>query len=118
MPHTCNKCKKIFNSQNPAVDKEGKPVCWDCSDINIDGSKKVKKESIMFRSILESVIKADKIIEGRTKHALEDKVAKKCNCDGGMSLDPDEHDKDCPALEYLKDLGSDIDAAEYQMSDR
>lgn len=73
-----------------------------------------------FNQILESVIEADKLIEGRTKKALEDRVAKKCNCEGGMSLDPDEHDRTCPAYEYLQGhgFGDDIDAAEYSMSDR
>lgn len=61
----------------------------------------------------------DKIVEGRTKRALEDKIEKMCTCDGGCSLDADEHDDSCPAKKAIKtgDTG-DIDAAEYRMSDR
>lgn len=39
--------------------------------------------------------------EGRTKRALEAKVEKACTCDGGASLDPDDHDKSCPAQKII-----------------
>jgi hypothetical protein len=61
------------------------------------------------------------LTEGRSKRAAEDEVEKLCNCDGGMSLDADEHDKGCPARKKIEkgDFGSDaIDAAEYRMGDR
>ena len=60
--------------------------------------------------------------EGRTKQALETKIEKLCTCDGGASLDPDEHDKGCPARKVLEQddygAGDDIDAADYRMNDR
>jgi hypothetical protein len=58
------------------------------------------------------------ITEGMTKRNLEAKVEKACNCDGGASLDPDEHEDGCPAKELLEDPGAEIDAAEYSMGDR
>lgn len=62
-----------------------------------------------------------KLSEGMTKKALEDKIEKMCNCDGGASLDPDEHETTCPAYDKLVDgdYGSDdMDKAEYDRGDR
>lgn len=43
--------------------------------------------------------------EGMSKRALEAKVEKVCTCDGGASLDINDHDKDCPARKLIKELG-------------
>jgi transposase-like protein len=49
--------------------------------------------------------KNESVTEGMTKHALEDKLEKMCECDGGISIDSNEHDSDCPCYKYLKNLG-------------
>lgn len=59
--------------------------------------------------------------EGQTKRKMESKIEKACTCDGGASLDPADHEKECPAYDMLQDgdYGSDeIDRAEYQYGDR
>ena len=55
--------------------------------------------------------------EGRIKQRMEDKIEKMCICDGGCSLDVNEHKKSCPAYKKLKDdtvMDDEIDRAEYQ----
>lgn len=44
------------------------------------------------------------ILEGRTKKALEAEIEKACTCDGGASLDHEEHDEDCPCKEKLRKM--------------
>lgn len=62
----------------------------------------------------------EELHEGQMKRSMEAKVEQMCDCEGGASLDPSDHEISCPAYKYLKnnDGGSDIDAAEYRMSDR
>jgi hypothetical protein len=71
---------------------------------------------------MSNITKTLEIFEGYTKRALETKIEKMCKCDGGASLDPSEHDKDCPAWQVLEDgdygAGDDIDQADYRMNDR
>lgn len=56
-------------------------------------------------------------MEGASKRAAESNIERICTCEGGMSLDPADHDKDCPAYKKLQDgdySSDDIDAAEYK----
>lgn len=45
------------------------------------------------------------LAEGMTKRGLEEKVENMCTCDAGAVLDSAEHDADCPARAYLKEMG-------------
>lgn len=42
---------------------------------------------------------------GIMKHMLEGAVERKCTCDGGISLDVNDHNEDCPARKYLEEQG-------------
>lgn len=81
--------------------------------------KSKKNESLGLNNIEKCIVD---LTEGSAKQYLEKKIEKICKCDGGASLDPTEHDKNCPARKALEkddfDLGGDIDAAEYKMKDR
>lgn len=52
-------------------------------------------------------LQLENLNESQMKHKIEDEVEKKCNCDGGISLDPKDHDKDCPAQQIFKHYGWD-----------
>ena len=41
---------------------------------------------------------------GFTKHFLEDIIEKSCTCDGGISFDTEDHDKDCPAQKVILNI--------------
>jgi hypothetical protein len=65
----------------------------------------------------KSCVQKRKISEGQSKRKAESAIEKICNCDGGCSLDPSDHEKSCPAYKKLQDgdySGDDIDAAEYK----
>lgn len=81
---------KTVSKSKEAVDKAYKAV-----EIKF-GTDTVKK--------LKAYHKAN-MNEGMTKKGLEAKVEKACNCDGGASLDANDHDKNCPARKVLKEMG-------------
>lgn len=83
--------------------------------------KKTKKNGVpLTGDELKSLGKFGDMIEGKSKRDLEAKAEKACTCDGGSSLDPDDHDPNCPVHEVLdgSEYGAEIDAAEYSKGDR
>jgi len=38
---------------------------------------------------------------GRIKRIIEDALDRMCICDGGCSMDINEHDSDCPCIEFI-----------------
>jgi len=63
--------------------------------------KKKKKGAPLTGDELKNLESYSDMIEGRSKRDLEAKVEKVCTCDGGISLDHTDHEKNCPANDLL-----------------